>query len=87
MPACLSYLNRPNIDWKKEDLFLKIVDQVKKDKKKIIRIVSFLLVEKNSTCQALKLRVGLNQCITSTTCDLSELRKKIENLKQQGFDY
>jgi len=33
--ACLSYFNRPNIDWKKrEKLFLNIVEEVKKNKKK-----------------------------------------------------
>ena len=90
--ACLSYLNRPNIDWKKrEDLFLKIVDQVKKNKKKnnwdcVVPVSG----GKDSTYQALKLReLGLNPlCVTSTTCDLSELEKKnIENLKKKGFDY
>ncbi len=90
--ACLSYLNRPNIDWKKrEELFLKIVDDVKKNKKKnnwdcVVPVSG----GKDSTYQALKLReLGLNPlCVTSTTCDLSDLGKKnIENLKQQGFDY
>ena len=69
--ARLSYLNRPNIDWKKrEDFVFKIVDQVKKDKKKIIGIVVVPVSGgKDSTYQALKLReLGLNPlCVTSTT--------------------
>ncbi len=90
--ACLSYWNRPNIDWKKrEELFFNIVNEVKKNNKKnnwdcVVPVSG----GKDSVYQALKLReLGLNPlCVTSTTCDLSELGKKnIENLKQQGFDY
>ena len=90
--ACLSYWNRPNIDWKKrEEMFFNIVNEIKKNNKtnnwdSVIPVSG----GKDSVYQALKLReLGLNPlCVTSTTCDLSELgRENIENLKQQGFDY
>lgn len=45
---------------------------------------------KDSTFQVIKiLQLGMNPlCVTSTTCDLSEIgRKNIENIKQMGVDY
>lgn len=90
--ACISYWNRPEIDWEqRQKKFLSIVSEIKKNNKKnnwdcVVPVSG----GKDSTFQALKLReLGLNPlCVTSTTCDLSELGKiNIENLKQQGFDY
>ena len=89
--ACTSYQNRPNIDWeKRKKSFLEIIKKIKKNDGSNWDCVIPVSGGKDSTFQALKMReLGLNPlCVTSTTCDLSEVgRKNIENLKQNGFDY
>jgi len=89
--ACLSYADRPNIDWKeKEEEFHRTLDRYRsKDGSRHDCIVP-VSGGKDSTYQTLKmLEYGMKPlCVTSTTCSLSEIgRRNIENLKNIGVDY
>ena len=87
--ACISYDLRNKIDWTKREYELKnIFEKFKNDNNWdcIIPVSG----GKDSTYQVIKvLEYGLKPlCVTSTTCDLSDLgRKNIENIKSFGVDY
>jgi len=89
--ACRSYEQRTVIDWDARMLELKsIVDRFSsKDSSRWDCIVP-VSGGKDSTYQVVRmLQLGMNPlCVTSTTCDLSDIgRKNIENLKGLGVDY
>ena len=89
--ACKFYYNRENICW--ESRSKELNELVKKYKSKDSTNWDCIVPVsggKDSTYQVLMvLKLGLNPlCVTSTTCDLSDLgRKNIENIKQLGVDY
>jgi N-acetyl sugar amidotransferase len=89
--ACVAYKERKIVDWaqrKKE--FVEIIERVRSTGKSKWDCIVPVSGGKDSTAQVLKvLELGLNPlCVTSTTCDLSELgRMNIENIKQLGVDY
>ena len=88
--GCRTFMARGAVDWdKKKEEFLSIVDKLRsKDGSRWDCIVPSS-GGKDSTYQTLRLlQLGLNPlCVTSTTCDLSEIgRKNIENLKNLGVD-
>jgi N-acetyl sugar amidotransferase len=89
--ACVAYRERKSVDWEqREKEFIEIVEKVRATGKSHWDCIVPVSGGKDSTAQVLKvLELGLNPlCVTSTTCDLSELgRKNIENIKQLGVDY
>ena len=89
--ACLAYKERKIVDWaQRKREFIEIVEKVRTTKKSKWDCIVPVSGGKDSTAQVLKvLELGLNPlCVTSTTCDLSELgRLNIENIKQLGVDY
>jgi N-acetyl sugar amidotransferase len=89
--ACIAYRERKTVDWEqREKEFIEIVEKVRATGKSHWDCIVPVSGGKDSTAQVLKvLELGLNPlCVTSTTCDLSELgRKNIENIKQLGVDY
>tara|TARA_B100000029_G_scaffold516748_1_gene633634 strand:- start:9421 stop:10560 length:1140 start_codon:yes stop_codon:yes gene_type:complete len=87
--ACNNFKNRENIDWdKRKEEFLSLIEEYKTNENwDCIVPVSG---GKDSTFQVIKLlELGVKPlCVTSTTCDLSDLgRKNIENIKNLGVDY
>ncbi|MCX7259427.1 MAG: N-acetyl sugar amidotransferase [Burkholderiales bacterium] len=89
--ACSSFNNRTSIDWEAryKDL-LEITNKYKSKNQSNWDCVIPVSGGKDSTYQVVKiLQLGLNPlCVTSTTCDLSEIGKmNIENIKKLGVDY
>ena len=88
--ACRSYEKRKEVDWEKRGKeLLVLLDKYRKHGSNWDCIVP-VSGGKDSTYQVIRmLQLGLNPlCVTSTTCDLSELgRKNIENIKKLGVDY
>jgi N-acetyl sugar amidotransferase len=89
--ACTSYLKRNSIDWiDREQQLLNIIDKYRAGKHNLWDCIVPVSGGKDSTLQVLKvLELGLKPlCVTSTTCDLSEIgRKNINNIKQLGVDH
>ena len=89
--ACNAFSNREKIDWsgrKKE--FEEIVEKYRSKDSSSWDCIVPVSGGKDSTAQVIKvLELGLNPlCVTSTTCDLSDLgRKNIEAIKNLGVDY
>jgi N-acetyl sugar amidotransferase len=88
--ACRSIEKRKEIDWgrRKKEL-LEILTKYRKQGANWDCIVP-VSGGKDSTYQVIRmLQLGLNPlCVTSTTCDLSEIgRNNIENIKKLGVDY
>lgn len=89
--ACRSYEQRNEVDWdqRKKELSV-ILDKYKNKTGDNWDCIVPVSGGKDSTYQVIRmLQLGLNPlCVTSTTCDLSDLgRKNIENLKHLGVDY
>jgi N-acetyl sugar amidotransferase len=88
--ACRAYEQRKEVDWdrRKQEL-LTVLEKYRRNGANWDCIVP-VSGGKDSTYQVVRmLQLGLNPlCVTSTTCDLSEIgRKNIENLKRLGVDY
>ncbi len=88
--ACRSMEKRKEVDWdqRKKEL-LDILAKYRKNGSNWDCIVP-VSGGKDSTYQVIRmLQLGLNPlCVTSSTCDLSEIgRKNIENIKKLGVDY
>ena len=89
--ACRSYENRKEVDWVvRHDELLQVLEKYRRPDGSNWDCIVPVSGGKDSTYQVVRmLQLGLNPlCVTSTTCDLSELgRKNIQNLKQLGVDY
>ncbi len=89
--ACISFQDRKEIDWHARTLeFIEITNRFRSKDSSNWDCIVPVSGGKDSTAQVLKvLEFGLNPlCVTSTTCDLSEIgRKNIENIKSLGVDY
>ena len=89
--ACIAFQERTEVDWgKRETEFVGIVERIRATGKNNWDCIIPVSGGKDSTAQVLKiLELGLNPlCVTSTTCDLSEIGKlNIENIKNLGVDY
>jgi N-acetyl sugar amidotransferase len=89
--ACIAYRERKEVDWQqREKEFHEIIGKIRSTSKSKWECIVPVSGGKDSTFQVLKvLELGLNPlCVTSTTCDLSEIgRANIENIKQLGVDY
>lgn len=89
--ACNNFLNRTTVDWKKrKSEFLEIMEKYRSKDGTNWDCIIPVSWGKDSTYQVLKiLSLWLNPlCVTSTTCDLSEIgRKNIENIKNLWVDY
>ncbi|HQN65193.1 MAG TPA: N-acetyl sugar amidotransferase [Methylophilus sp.] len=88
--ACRSMEKRKEIDWdqRKKELLV-VLEKYRRHGSNWDCIVP-VSGGKDSTYQVIRmLQLGLNPlCVTSTTCDLSEIgRKNIENIKKLGVDY
>jgi N-acetyl sugar amidotransferase len=88
--ACRSFEKRKEIDWdqRKKEL-LALLKRYRRNGSNWDCIVP-VSGGKDSTYQVIRvLQFGLNPlCVTSTTCDLSEIgRKNIENIKHLGVDH
>ena len=89
--ACNFYKDRKSINWSNRKKELEKIVEVYKNKEGsnwdcIVPVSG----GKDSTYQVLSLlKLGMNPlCVTSTTCDLSEVgRSNIENIKRFGVDY
>lgn len=88
--ACRSYEKRKEVDWdKRREELLVLLEKYRRNGSNWDCIVP-VSGGKDSTYQVIRmLQLGLNPlCVTSTTCDLSELgRKNIQNIKKLGVDY
>ena len=88
--ACRSMEKRKEVDWsQRKSELLEVLAKYRKHGENWDCIVP-VSGGKDSTYQVIRmLQLGLNPlCVTSTTCDLSELgRKNIENIKKLGVDY
>ena len=88
--ACRSIEKRKEVDWsQRKSELLEVLAKYRKHGENWDCIVP-VSGGKDSTYQVIRmLQLGLNPlCVTSTTCDLSELgRKNIENIKKLGVDY
>ena len=88
--ACIAFRGRKDVDWaQREKEFDEIINRVRTNSKSNWDCIVPVSGGKDSTAQVLKvLELGLNPlCVTSSTCDLSELgRKNLENIKQLGVD-
>lgn len=88
--ACRSIEKRKEVDWSQRKSELQeVLSKYRKYGENWDCIVP-VSGGKDSTYQVIRmLQLGLNPlCVTSTTCDLSEIgRKNIENLKKLGVDY
>lgn len=89
--ACIAFRDRKEVNWARREIeFTEIIERTRLTSKSQWDCIVPVSGGKDSTAQVLKvLELGLNPlCITSTTCDLSELgRLNIENIKQLGVDY
>ncbi len=89
--ACRSYENRATVDWEaRKSELLKVLDRYRRSDGSNWDCIVPVSGGKDSTYQVVRmLQLGLNPlCVTSTTCDLSELgRRNIQNLKHLGVDY
>jgi N-acetyl sugar amidotransferase len=89
--ACTAFRERKEVDWGlREKEFDEIIAKFCSTSESKWDCIVPVSGGKDSTAQVLKvLELGLNPlCVTSTTCDLSEIgRKNIENIKQLGVDY
>lgn len=89
--ACIAFRGRKDVDWaQREKEFDEIINRVRTNSKSNWDCIVPVSGGKDSTAQVLKvLELGLNPlCVTSSTCDLSELgRKNLENIKQLGVDH
>jgi N-acetyl sugar amidotransferase len=89
--ACKAFRERKEVDWdlrKKE--FDEVIAKFRSTSESKWDCIVPVSGGKDSTAQVLKvLELGLKPlCVTSTTCDLSEIgRMNIENIKQLGVDY
>jgi len=89
--ACISFEQRKIINWesRKNELEL-ILDKYRSNNFGYWDCIIPVSGGKDSHAQAIRMKqLGMNPlCVTSTTCDLSQIgRKNIENLKNLGFDY
>ena len=88
--ACRAYERRSQVDWDARRVeLLALLEKYRRHGQHWDCIVP-VSGGKDSTYQVIRmLQLGLNPlCVTSTTCDLSELgRRNIENLKQLGVDH
>lgn len=88
--ACRSYEKRKEVDWdQRKSELLTLLEKYRKHGSNWDCIVP-VSGGKDSTYQVIRmLQLGLNPlCVTSTTCDLSELgRRNIENLQRLGVDH
>jgi N-acetyl sugar amidotransferase len=89
--ACRSYEKRKEVDWvARHHELLQVLEKYRCRDGSTWDCIVPVSGGKDSTYQVVRmLQLGLNPlCVTSTTCDLSELgRKNIENLKHLGVDY
>lgn len=89
--ACRSYENRAEVDWDaRHTELLQLLEKYRRREGGNWDCIVPVSGGKDSTYQVVRmLQLGLNPlCITSTTCDLSNIgRKNIENLKHLGVDY
>jgi len=89
--ACIAFRGRKDVDWtQREEEFDEIIKRVRTNSKSNWDCIVPVSGGKDSTAQVLKvLELGLKPlCVTSSTCDLSELgRKNLENIKQLGVDH
>lgn len=87
--ACTAFINREKIDWEKREAEFRSVLKRYKSNNRWDCIVP-VSGGKDSTAQVLKmLELGVNPlCITSTTCDLSEIgRRNLQNIGNLGVDH
>lgn len=89
--ACRSYERRVEVDWdaRKQEL-LRILDKYRRPDGSNWDCIVPVSGGKDSTYQVIRmLQLGLSPlCVTSTTCNLSEIgSKNIENIKQLGVDH
>lgn len=89
--ACRSYEQRQEVDWNSRyQELLNLLEKYRRPDGSNWDCIVPVSGGKDSTYQVVRmLQLGLNPlCVTSTTCDLSELgRQNIENLKRLGVDY
>ena len=89
--ACNFYRDRTSIDWTKRKIELEnIFDRYRNKKGNNWDCIVPVSGGKDSTFQVISLlKLGMNPlCVTSTTCDLSEIgRANIQNIKNLGVDY
>ena len=89
--ACRSYEKREEIDWSvRRNELVSILDRYKNKDGTNWDCIIPVSGGKDSTYQVVQLlQFGMNPlCVTSTTCDITEIgRKNIENIKQLGVDY
>jgi len=89
--ACRSYEKRTEVDWDaRHKELLQLLEKYRRRDGGNWDCIVPVSGGKDSTYQVVRmLQLGLNPlCITSTTCDLSNIgRKNIENLKHLGVDY
>ena len=89
--ACRSYEKRTEVDWDaRHTELLQLLEKYRRREGGNWDCIVPVSGGKDSTYQVVRmLQLGLNPlCITSTTCDLSNIgRKNIENLKHLGVDY
>ncbi len=89
--ACRSYEKRKDVDWEARHAeLLQLLEKYRRPNGSHWDCIVPVSGGKDSTYQVVRmLQLGLNPlCVTSTTCDLSELgRQNIENLKSLGVDY
>lgn len=89
--ACKTYENRVEVNWsQRRQALLDILARYRSVDGKNWDCIVPVSGGKDSTYQVLRiLQLGLNPlCVTSSTCDLSEIGKKnIENLKNLGVDH
>lgn len=88
--ACRSYEKRKEVDWnQRKSELLTLLEKYRKHDSNWDCIVP-VSGGKDSTYQVIRmLQLGLNPlCVTSTTCDLSEIgRRNIKNLQRLGVDH
>ena len=88
--ACISFKKREKIDWKKrEEKFLEVVNQIKKDRNSEYDCIIPVSGGKDSTYQVIKgLDYGLKiLCVNSRTCSLTPIgRENLDNIKNLGVD-
>ena len=86
--ACRSYESRKVVDWdQRHEELVKLLEKYRRPNGDNWDCIVPVSGGKDSTYQVVRmLQYGLNPlCVTSTTCDLSDLgRKNIENLKRLG---